>query len=103
MNEKPRYKLTRYLVEWYYITFDRKPDEALALDAWRGMVKATGRSAVGKPKLVSEYDIDHNKTAYYVAGKVIDNPNFKGKIPFGARSVVIPERNERRLNLRSLT
>lgn len=94
MNEKPRYKLTRYLVEWYYIPFDSKPDAALALDAWRGMVKATGRSAVGKPKLVGKYDIDHDKTTYYVAGEVIDRPNFEGKISFGARSVVIPERND---------
>lgn len=93
MIEEPYYKLTRYPIEWYHIPFDRKPDEALALDAWRGMVKATGRSAVGEPKLVGRYDIDTDETAYYVTGQVIDRPNFEGKISFGARSVVIPERS----------
>ena len=93
VKEKPRYKLTRYKIDQHYLVFDRKPDEALALEAWRANARATGRSAVGEPKLEVEYDIDSNTFVYYVIGKVIDIPNFKGKVPVGKKSVVVPERN----------
>lgn len=57
------------------MSFDRKPvDEAAAKEAWDYFVKATGRTAVTDPEILSDFNIDENRTRYFIVGKIIDCP-----------------------------
>ena len=58
-----------FAVQEYWIRLDRKPvDEAAAKEAWEFFVKATGRTAVSDPEIISD------ETRYLIVGKIIDFP-----------------------------
>src|SRR5690349_4281570 len=69
-------------VKKWYVRFERIHDEALALDAWRQMVRAQGWSPVGDPEVGSD------GADPFVIGKVVRYPGLT--VSPAAQIIVVP-------------